>query len=328
MSVTARVKFNDDKSRNSRIPKHLLDKTRKELLRYTLEESSDRNTYDSKSHSMSVQIQIVSPVLRSHTPRQIVKRMNDVMKYSPSRKCEAMAGPLSVKKSQQDMKEKESFRSLKKVGIAQKKLQHHAQVTGADFVQGNSQIETQHTSPDSALTSPSTFTSKIREFFDKKSDSLRQRQKNALIYVRNLALDLKEKLRSTPVGYKATWSPTPHSSKLEQKKESYLSLCCPGAGIHSAVSKTPGLSMEADKEDRQLSAMTKLKLIGTPVKRIENTENSSSKANSLHEKAGTPVLKRQEMQVRAGQQKEAKEHSTFFLNMEKLAFEHIVGANK
>ncbi len=333
-------KFYESYTLPQAVSKRLLTSVRKELLSYTLEEGSGRHTYDSKDLSMSVTIQIVSPVLRSTTPRQLVKRMNDAMRCpTQSRNTGIMRGGdkrgkhHSKKFNSQD-EFLETFHSLTKVGIGQKKLERNAKMTGLDLPAAP--VKNDQQSPLSQRLNTPTEMSRVHLFSKVKRCSPKEKRRNAVAYIRRIALELKATLRNPPAAIHlkpkqgVSLSPTlvPVACQRQQE-DSYCHSCYSYTDQSGSASSSSTNSPEMEARQRPQLSIPKIRLI--------SAAGNQSPATTAEEIKGDPIekalkfFKKKEKSRRFTAQHEGKNEvratSTFLINMEKLAFEHVLSSH-
>eukprot|EP01022_Parablepharisma_sp_SALTPOND_P001209 TRINITY_DN105845_c0_g1_i1.p1 TRINITY_DN105845_c0_g1~~TRINITY_DN105845_c0_g1_i1.p1 ORF type:complete len:442 (-),score=6.40 TRINITY_DN105845_c0_g1_i1:126-1451(-) len=326
MSVVKKGKFYEDYTLPQQLSRDLLNKLRKELLRYTLNEESDHQAYDSNPGSLSVTIQIVSPVLRSSTPRQIVKRMNDVMKYSRNtgvRRVEKR-GKNSTKNPYDSQELVESFYCLTKVGIAQKKLERNAKITGLNLPsQDDRKSPLPRASPEE----------RTRFFTKDRKESVKEKRRKAVAYVRAIALELKAVFRNsqavhTTLRPHGTMSPVVLSARETHKEEyGFYSYTEQSGSASSSSTNSP----EMEIRQRPQLSIPKIKLISAAGEYKEENEEKKTTDGPLG-KLLTSRPRRNEKQRRYTAQnegeKEVKATSTFLMNMERLAYDHVISCGK
>ncbi len=302
--------------------------------------------------SPAVTIRIETPVLRSSTPRQLVKRMNDVMKpnhyfRNSTTKGRPGGNPLMKARCTRPQEEAEVPYRLTKMGVAQKKIEHHALVNGV-LLEPSLAEESK-----SAVPSPSDhplFQHRGGEalFGHSPVRTWKQRAKTALIYVRTVALDRKSQLRaSAPVVPKSA-NPSPVHKGLGGKLiggEDYRSTYYAEQSGSASSSSTNSPESEGRLRPGTFG-VPKIRLISATEiegKTLPSSADAGFKVDELKEESmmrlgpseqgwGSSPLgkltsnrKREKQRRLTGQAKtQAQFLSTFEISMERLAYEHVV----
>ncbi len=341
------VAFYDAYTSPPPVSKAQLTCLRKRLFTSILSEVSS-SSY-AVSAEPAVTIKIETPVLRSSTPRQIVKRMNDVMKPSSSyfRNCSSKMKARGMPKSTsrvhlRTQEVAEVPYSLTKLGIAQKKIEHHAMVHGVLLAPPSSE-ESKSTSASPREFAPTLSLFRRHgqnsvQFGHETARTWKQRARLALTYTRTLGLERKRQLRGNtlsavlPKSASHSFSPALVAS-TPMTGEDCRSLCTEQSESASS-SSTNSPEIEARQKPMMLSA-PKIRLIAAAGRDEIKEEDQEQRADNAW--ASSPLGKlisnrKKEKPRRATIQTEvvrrAKCLATFEMNMEKLAFEHVLNSSQ
>jgi len=228
----------------------------------------------------------------------------------------------------------QSFHSLNKVNIAQKKLERNAKLKGLEI---KPEIKEEQKLPISKLSPFESHQEAINKFEAscekcvQKPKNLKQKMRNAAAYTRAIGLHLKEILRPVPLPPKSrqpnSLSPTllPKTMPKREIKEyskDYISFTDQSGSASSSSTNSPEVEI---RQRPQVIPM--IKLIPACVEQ-ENFASAESKSSDTIENTERllDIKKKEKLRRHTEQHKiadEIKSTSTFLMNMERLAYDHV-----